>query len=100
MENGYSIAASISTGDNEISYSEATFCSQYFDPDFDSFEIHDYELSYDKKHIRFTVECIKNRQYLGITGCWIPSLFSTDWLDVSEVEEKENESWNPLKNKN
>ena len=82
-------SASISTIDDNICYSEATFCSGYFDPDIDAFDIYSYEFNEDMSKIKITVECLKNRQYLGITGAWIPSFHSTDWLDVSEVEEKE-----------
>ena len=44
-----------------------------FDPFVDKFEVYDCKLSEDKKSIKIRVECLKNRQYLGITGCWIPS---------------------------
>ena len=61
-----------------------------FDPFVDKFEILDCTLSEDKKSIKIRVECLKNRQYLGITGYWIPSTYETGWLPIKDVIEAEN----------
>lgn len=61
-----------------------------FDPFIDQFEILDCKFSEDKKSIKIRVECLKNRRYLGITGCWIPSTYETGWLPIKDVIEAEN----------
>lgn len=64
--------------------------NQNFDPYIDGYEIYDCLLSEDKKSVKIRVECLKNRGYLGITGCWIPSIYETDWIPVKEIVEYEN----------
>lgn len=64
-----------------------------FDPFYDTFEIISYETDKDDR-VRFRVECDKNRQYLGITGAWIPDYFYTVWIDKEELEKEENKVFN------
>ncbi len=59
--------------------------SNIFDPEHDEFRITHYTFNEDKTKVKFHVECVKNRQYLGITGSWIPSMFSTVWIDKEEL---------------
>ena len=61
-----------------------------FDPFVDEFEIYDCKLSEDKKSIKICVECLKNRQYLGILACWIPSTYETGWISVKDLIAEEN----------
>lgn len=61
-----------------------------FDPFVDQFEIYDCKLSEDKKSIKIRVDCLKNRQYLGISGCWIPSTYETGWISVKDLIAEEN----------
>jgi hypothetical protein len=68
-----------------ISYS----MERFFNPYVDHFIITDYTLNEDSTKIKLTVECVKNRGYLGITGCWFPDLHSTDWISIKELEEIE-----------
>ena len=70
---------------NSTSYS----MNSDFDPFVDQFEIYDCKLSEDKKSIKIRVECLKNRQYLGISGCWIPSTYETGWISIKEIAEYE-----------
>lgn len=67
-----------------------------FDPFVDQFEIYDCKLSEDKKSIKIRVECLKNRQYLGISGCWIPSTYETGWISVKDLITEENAKTSPL----
>ena len=67
-----------------------------FDPFVDQFEIYDCKLSEDKKSIKIRVECLKNRQYLGITGSWIPSTYDTGWIPVKDLVAEENAKTSPL----
>ena len=60
-------------------------CSTIFDPEHDEFKISHYTFNEDGTKVKFHVECVKNRQYLGITGSWIPSMFSTVWIDKEEL---------------
>lgn len=66
-------------------------CDGSFDPYVDEFEILDVRLSEDKSKAKIKVECIKNRQYLGITGCWIPSTYTTGWIAVTDLVKEEQE---------
>ena len=61
-----------------------------FDPFVDNFEINDYILSKDKKSVKFCVECLKNRSYLGLTGSWIPDLYYTGWISMKDLVKEEN----------
>ena len=76
---------------NSTSYS----VNSDFDPFVDKFEILDCTLSEDKKSIKIRVECLKNRQYLGRTGCWIPSTYETGWLPINDIIEAENSTLFP-----
>lgn len=60
-----------------------------FDPFVDQFEIYDCKLSEDKKSMKIRVECLKNRQYLGISGYWLPSTYETGWISIKEIAEYE-----------
>lgn len=64
-------------------------CSYDFNPYVDSFEVYDCILSEDKKSVKIRVECIKNRQYLGITGCWLPSIYNTGWIPIKDLIKEE-----------
>jgi hypothetical protein len=80
--------------DNEDWLSDSTVYSwnslnSDFDPFVDQFEIYDCKLSEDKKSMKIRVECLKNRQYLGISGCWIPSTYETGWISIKEIAEYE-----------
>lgn len=59
--------------------------SDVFDPEHDEFKIMSYNFNEDGTKVKINVECVKNRQYLGITGSWIPSVFSTVWIDKEEL---------------
>lgn len=63
---------------------------RFFNPYADDFEITNYSLNEDGTEIKLTVECTKNRGYLGITGHWVPDLHSTGWISIKEMEEAEN----------
>lgn len=78
--------------DNSTTYS----MNSDFDPFVDQFEIYDCKLSEDKKSIKIRVECLKNRQYLGISGCWIPSTYETGWISVKDLITEENAKTSPL----
>ena len=67
------------------SHSVTYKCSNIFDPEHDEFKISHYTFNEDGTKVKFHVECVKNRQYLGITGSWIPSMFSTVWIDKEEL---------------
>ena len=66
---------------NSVSYK----ISNIFDPERDSFEISYYLFNEDKTKVKFVVECLKNRSYMGITGSWIPKNFSSVWIETSEL---------------
>lgn len=74
---------------NSTSYSFDSFNSD-FDPFVDQFEIYDCKLSEDKKSMKIRVECLKNRQYLGISGYWLPSTYETGWISVKDLIAEEN----------
>lgn len=50
-----------------------------FDPMNDEFEI----LSIDEENgkVRFEVEYVKNRRFLGIVGAWMPDVYYSGWID-------------------
>ena len=73
----------------DISNTTSYSMDRFFNPYVDHFIITDYTLNEDSTKIKLTVECIKNRGYLGITGCWFPDLHSTDWISIKELEEIE-----------
>ena len=82
----FTACTSISTGEypttlNSVSYK----LSDVFDPEHDEFKIIGYNFNEDGTKVKINVECVKNRQYLGITGSWIPSVFSTIWFDKEEL---------------
>ena len=62
----------------------------FFNPFEDNYEIISSKYNEDKTMVMFTVECLKNRQHLGVAGTWIPDLYSTGWIKISELEEIEN----------
>lgn len=84
--NNFATCSSISTEEPFAEMYSVTYkCSNVFDPEHDEFRITHYTFNEDKTKVKFHVECIKNRQYLGITGSWIPSVFSTVWINNEEL---------------
>lgn len=82
----FAACTSISTEEPFAEMHSVTYkCSNIFDPEHDEFRITHYTFNEDKTKVKFHVECVKNRQYLGITGSWIPSMFSTVWIDKEEL---------------
>ena len=77
------------TSTSSSPYSEVTStcykCSSIFDPEHDEFKIYSYNFNEDGTKVMFNVECIKLREYLGITGSWFPHIFSTVWFDKEEL---------------
>ena len=74
-----------------ISYSTCGYV--VFDPEKDEYEITDIHTVTDpethEEKISIEVDCVKCRQHLGITGCWIPSIFHTEYFSVKELEKAE-----------
>lgn len=82
----FATCASISTEDPFGEMHSVTYkVSNIFDPEHDEFRITSYNFNEDYTKVKINVECIKNRRYLGITGSWIPSMFSTVWIDKEEL---------------
>lgn len=82
----FATCTSISTGEPFAEMQSVTYkCSNIFDPEHDEFRITHYTFNENKTKVKFHVECVKNSQYLGITGSWIPSMFSTVWIDKEEL---------------
>lgn len=59
--------------------------NRIFNPRHDSFQIQSIRFNEDKTKVKLNVECIKNRQYLGITGAWIPDTYETTWFSPKEL---------------
>lgn len=72
------------TANNSTSYS----VSNLFDPEVDKYLIVD--ISIENDNVVVTVEYIKGRSYLGITGTWIPILYSTKPFPITELIDAEN----------
>lgn len=82
----FATCTSISTEEPFAEMQSVTYkCPNIFDPEHDEFRITHYTFNKDKTKVKFHVECVKNRQYLGITGSWMPSMFSTVWIDKEEL---------------
>lgn len=56
-----------------------------FNPNKDSFVIDSVRFNEEHTKVKIEVECIKNREYLGISGCWLPETYETVWLDPKEL---------------
>lgn len=54
--------------------------STVFDPISDEYEICGYSKD-ENGRVKFVVECVKLRHFLGISGCWVPTCFSTTWIN-------------------
>lgn len=82
----FTTCTSISTGEYPTTLHSVSYkLSDVFDPEHDEFKIMSYNFNEDGTKVKINVECVKNRQYLGITGSWIPSVFSTVWIDNEEL---------------
>lgn len=80
------------TQDVEENYgSSAYYASNIFDPEHDDFVIYNYLYNEDYTKVRFNVECTKLRQYLGITGSWIPTIFPSTWIDINDLRKAEEQ---------
>lgn len=90
VPSGVNTWASIDS-DGNYAYGSATSYtySNVFDPELDEYEI--TYISFDQDKIKIEVDCIRLRQYLGITGAWIPSYHFTDWFDIAELSKAEEE---------
>lgn len=69
--------------------STAYYISNIFDPEHDDFGIYSFVYNEDKTKVRFNVECYKLREYLGISGAWIPKIFPSCWIDINDLRKAE-----------
>ena len=82
----FTTCTSMSTGEYPTTLHSVSYkLSNVFDPEHDEFKIMSYNFNEDGTKVKINVECIKNRQYLGITGSWIPCVFSTIWFDKEDL---------------
>lgn len=61
-----------------------------FDPEIDKFEINDIRVSKETRQITIYVENLTERGYLGVTGMWVPKIYSTNWINIDELERAED----------
>ena len=65
----FTTCTSISTGEYPTTLHSVSYkLSDVFDPEHDEFKIMSYNFNEDGTKVKINVECVKNRQYLGITG--------------------------------
>lgn len=83
--------------DREVRNRGGYFISERFDPENDPFSILSYEVNPENTNqIRLSVEDHMRAQYLGITGCRIPTIKKTVWIELSDL--KDVPDYVPLKN--